>query len=115
MTASSAVAIAEGAADAVARREALRMALAGVRAAQTAFNEAQAPMAVPQSVIAQVDQAELRTACLPTRNSGTAGGIPAERRSCAPKRCFRRASLAEFGFWGGAPSTALSYLPHCCN
>jgi hypothetical protein len=76
MTASSAVAIAEEPPALLQGREALRVALARVRAAQTAFNEAQAPMAVPQSVIAQ-DQAELRTVCSPTRNSGTAGGIAA--------------------------------------
>jgi hypothetical protein len=79
MTASSAVAIAEEPPVLLQGREALRVARARVRAAQTAFNEAQAPMAVPQSVIAQVDQAEHRTACSPARNSGTAGGIAASR------------------------------------
>ena len=73
MTASSAVAIAKEPPVLLQGREALRVALARLRAARTAFNEAQALMAVPQSVIAQVvDQAELRTACSPARNSGTA-------------------------------------------
>jgi hypothetical protein len=79
MTASSAVAIAEEPPALSQGREPLRVALAGVRAAQTAFNEAQAPIAVPQSVIAQVDKAELRAACSPARSFDPAGGVAASR------------------------------------
>jgi hypothetical protein len=47
MTASSAVAIAKEPPVLLQGREAPRVTLAGVRAARTAFNEAQTPMAVP--------------------------------------------------------------------